>query len=99
MRYHTIVVDPPWPMPDSGKTTRGTTDTAGIYTAKSGRKINGTWWGRHQGGSVTLPYDRMTLDEIHKLPVGDLADRSAHLYLWTTNRFLRDAYDVLKSWR
>jgi hypothetical protein len=25
MKYHTIVADPPWPMPKTGKTTRGVT--------------------------------------------------------------------------
>lgn len=98
-RYRTIVVDPPWPMPATGATTRGETDTKGVYTAKGGRQVDGTWWGRHRGGSVRLPYQTMTLDEIRKLPVHDLvAPEGAHLYLWTTNRFLEDAYAVARGW-
>jgi N6-adenosine-specific RNA methylase IME4 len=97
-RYRTIVADPPWEMPNSGKTTRGQTDTAGIYTAKSGRIIDGTWWGRHRGGSVEVPYERMTLEEIAALPVADLAADDAHLYLWTTNRFLWDAKGIAEAW-
>jgi N6-adenosine-specific RNA methylase IME4 len=40
----------------------------------------------------------MTLREIAALSVGELAETDAHLYLWTTNRFLRDSYGVAKAW-
>jgi N6-adenosine-specific RNA methylase IME4 len=40
----------------------------------------------------------MALEDICALPVADLALRDAHLYLWTTNRFLRAAYDVAEAW-
>jgi N6-adenosine-specific RNA methylase IME4 len=97
-RYHTIVADPPWLMPKTGKTTRGATNSRGVYTAKSGRAVDGTWWGRHRGGSVELPYGTMTLAEIAALPVDDLAEKAAHLYLWTTNRFLEDAFGIVRGW-
>lgn len=96
--YSTIVVDPPWPMPETGATTRGETDTAGVYTAKGGRKVDGTWWGRHRGGSVKLPYTTMSLEEIGALPISDLAELDAHLYVWTTNRFLEGAYGLVRDW-
>jgi len=96
--WPTVVVDPPWPMPETGATTRGETDGKGTYTAKSGRVVDGTWWGRHRGGTVTLGYPVMSLDEIRALPVADLAEPNAHLYLWTTNRFLEDAYGVVRAW-
>jgi N6-adenosine-specific RNA methylase IME4 len=97
-KYRTIVADPPWPMPTTGVTTRGETDEKGVYTAKSGRVVDGTWWGRHRGGSVTLPYETMTLAEINMLPVDKLAEKDAHLYLWTTNRFLWAAREAAASW-
>jgi N6-adenosine-specific RNA methylase IME4 len=31
-------------------------------------------------------------------PVSDLAETGAHVYLWTVNKFLRDAFDVLDAW-
>ncbi len=40
----------------------------------------------------------MSLSEIEALPVTDLADRDAHLYLWTTNRYLRAAYSLAEAW-
>jgi N6-adenosine-specific RNA methylase IME4 len=50
------------------------------------------------GGMAPFPYSTMTLDEIAALPVGELAATDALLYLWTTNRHLRDAFDVLHCW-
>lgn len=53
-------------------------------------------------GKVTaLPYEAMTLDEIAALPVRDLShnlDGDSHLYLWTTSRYLRDAFDIARGW-
>ena len=49
-------------------------------------------------GSLPMPYETMTVEEIKALPVGDLAERDAHLYLWATNRFLPDAFVVLRAW-
>ena len=45
-----------------------------------------------------MPYPTMTLAEIESMPVSSVADKDAHLYLWTTQRFLRDAYTVLDAW-
>jgi N6-adenosine-specific RNA methylase IME4 len=55
--------------------------------------------GREAGrGRTPLPYPSMTLDEIRGLPVAALAAEAAHLYLWTTNRYLRAAFSVLHAW-
>jgi N6-adenosine-specific RNA methylase IME4 len=45
-----------------------------------------------------LPYSSMTLDEIAALPVGDLADADARLFLWTTNRYLPSTFGILDAW-
>ncbi len=44
------------------------------------------------------PYETMSLEEIQSLPVGDLADQDAVLFLWATNAMLRHAYTCLDSW-
>lgn len=84
-RYQTIVVDPPWQHPDSGA-----------------RTANGNHWDTAGAGTVgkrsMVPYERMSLAEIKALPLRDLADQDAHVYLWTTNRFLRASYDVVEAW-
>ena len=46
----------------------------------------------------TVPYACMTLDEIENLPVGELAEENAHLYLWTTNLFLPRSFALLEAW-
>lgn len=45
-----------------------------------------------------LPYPTMTLDEIARLPVDELAGPEAHLYVWTTNAFLEDTYALVRGW-
>ncbi len=45
-----------------------------------------------------LPYDTMSLDEIKKIPISQIANVGCHVYCWTTNKTLRQAFDVLQSW-
>jgi N6-adenosine-specific RNA methylase IME4 len=41
----------------------------------------------------------MTLAEIEAMPVANLADEAAHLWLWTTNKTLEDGFKVMRAWR
>ena len=43
-------------------------------------------------------YRTMSLARIKALPVGRLAARDAHLWLWTTNALLPTAYEVAEAW-
>ncbi len=45
-----------------------------------------------------MPYSTMSVEEIAALPVVDLADVGAHLYLWTTNQYLWSARDIALGW-
>jgi len=47
---------------------------------------------------VEMPYNTMSIDEIKKLPVRKLADRNCEVYLWVTQKYLPDAFDILKAW-
>jgi N6-adenosine-specific RNA methylase IME4 len=50
--------------------------------------------------SSELPYPTMPLEEISALPVGELLDEDAVLWLWTTNAFLRSAFAIAEeSWQ
>jgi N6-adenosine-specific RNA methylase IME4 len=40
----------------------------------------------------------MSVAAIAALPVGDMAEDDAHLYLWTTNAYLEAAYGVARAW-
>jgi N6-adenosine-specific RNA methylase IME4 len=92
VKYRTVVADPPWPMPDSGRRTGPGTHT----------------WGRaSHAPNVTIPYPTLSVNDIRSLRIAtthgsyfisDIAAASAHLYLWTTNRFLETAFDVARAW-
>jgi len=45
-----------------------------------------------------LPYSGMTVESICELPVRSLAAPDCRLFLWTTNRYLDDAFVVLHAW-
>jgi N6-adenosine-specific RNA methylase IME4 len=40
----------------------------------------------------------MSVAEIQALPVVDMAEDDAHLYLWTINRYVEAAYTVARAW-
>jgi N6-adenosine-specific RNA methylase IME4 len=82
-KYRTIVADPPWPVKDFGARTLSTA---------------GQWRERHVGPSKPVPYERMSIDEIAALPVNELAELDAHVYLWTFGRFVPDAYRMVADW-
>ncbi len=48
--------------------------------------------------STDKHYLTMTVDEICSLPIADLAAKTCHMHLWTTNGFLPDSFRVLESW-
>lgn len=86
MRYRTIVADPPWHY-DGFATTNGPgTVRAGMGRREATFKVD------------ALQYGSMTVAEIAALPVRDLADVDARLFLWTTQRYLPDAFAVISSW-
>ncbi len=85
MKYRTIVVDPPWSY-DEGF-------TVGIATGRDHLVVPTA------GIRKALPYKAMDLEVIKKLPVIKCADeQGCRVFLWTTNRYLRDSFDVLDSW-
>jgi N6-adenosine-specific RNA methylase IME4 len=49
-------------------------------------------------GAADNHYPTMSLDDICAEPVSDLAEENAHLHLWTTNGFLREAFEVIDAW-
>ena len=49
-------------------------------------------------GAAENHYRTMSLDEILNEPVKQLIREQAHLHLWTTNAFLREAFEVIHHW-
>jgi N6-adenosine-specific RNA methylase IME4 len=60
------------------------------------------WQARFRTGkgdlSVAVPYPQLSVAEIAALPVADMASEDAHLYLWTINSRLRDAFAIVETW-
>ncbi|MDH2389074.1 MT-A70 family methyltransferase [Streptomyces sp. HNM0663] len=57
-------------------------------------------WAAGQTGAkgAERHYPVMSLNRIRELPVAELAEDDAHLWLWTTNATLRDGFDVAEAW-
>ena len=59
-------------------------------------------WKESGGGKIKRGADRhyplMSTKEIMELPVQDIAEENAHLYLWVTNNFLKDGLKVMDAW-
>jgi N6-adenosine-specific RNA methylase IME4/ParB-like chromosome segregation protein Spo0J len=52
---------------------------------------------RYESGN-SLPYPTMDIEEIKAMPVAEIADDNAILWLWTTNAHLLVAFDVVNAW-
>ncbi|WP_106437007.1 MT-A70 family methyltransferase [Streptomyces prunicolor] len=57
-------------------------------------------WDHQQQGvkGAERHYRLMSLKRIKEMPIAELAENNAHLWLWCTNSSLRDAYDVAEAW-
>ena len=44
-----------------------------------------------------LDYPTLTIDEIKALSIP--ASENAHIFLWTTNKYLRESFDIMEAWR
>jgi N6-adenosine-specific RNA methylase IME4 len=51
-----------------------------------------------EGRSAKKHYRTMPLDRICSMPVGDMAARDCHLFLWTTGPNLPQAFQVMDAW-
>ena len=64
----------------------------------SGGPASGPGFAVAGGRPSSLPYSPLHVNDIAALPVSDLAARDAHLYLWTTNAYIEDAYRIARGW-
>lgn len=53
---------------------------------------------RASRGAAVNHYPTMSVAEICAEPIRELAAERSHLHLWTTNAFLRPAFDVIEAW-
>ena len=56
--------------------------------------------GGRRANATDLPYKRMSYEEIAALPVGEMADYSCQLFLWSTRKTFREgkAAEIARAW-
>lgn len=83
-KYRTILADPPWKVGGDGVAR------SRPWASKGGRR----------GRETFFPYKTQETDWIKELPVSELAEDDAHLYLWVPARFNREGVgvDVVRAW-
>lgn len=86
-RYRVIEMDPPWPSEGYSSDGYYSTDDRRRATTRNTRV-----------GVRRHSYDLMPIDAIMALPVPLMLARDAHVFIWTINRFLPDAFDLLRAW-
>ena len=47
---------------------------------------------------VSMDYPMMSLDAIKALPIPTISEDNSVCFLWTIQRYLKDAFDVLSNW-
>lgn len=47
---------------------------------------------------TNLDYPTVPVEEAYRIPMQELLEPDAHVYFWTTHRFLPVSFDILKSW-
>ena len=60
------------------------------------QKFSGKW--KKHKSLDQIPYPVMTIREIEEMPISYISDVGCHLWLWTTNQFLRQGFDVMEKW-
>lgn len=85
--FRCIVADPPWQVKAGPPFAPYVLDEDGVQR-----------WDKVSRPSRELEYPTMTVDEICAMPVKALAEPNAHLYLWTINRYIEQAYQVARAW-
>lgn len=83
-KFSTIVCDPPWVV-KAGPMPGG-------YVIENGIQV----WDKASKPSRELAYPSMSVERIKGLTVPAAED--CHLYLWTINAYLDEAFDVARAW-
>lgn len=50
------------------------------------------------GISQDLEYPTMTINDIKSLPVKDIKGVPCRIFLWTINKYLKEAFDIMEYW-
>ena len=53
---------------------------------------------RRENRAEKLPYKTMSLQEIKDISISKIANIGCHVYCWTTNKMLKETFNILESW-
>jgi len=81
-KYQVLYIDPPWSYNTNGA------PASHRPCLDKGDKPH----------SVNHYYKTMSLNDIKTLPIQNLTDKNAIIFMWATNPLLPEAFEVLKSW-
>ena len=73
-------------------------DPAWSYDFKEPTASKGGAKGSGYSAGVDYYYVTMTIEQIMKLPVADICEKDAVLFLWATNPLLPEALETMKAW-
>ncbi len=85
--FRCIVADPPWPY-----------SSPRAVVGNGGRGAQGGRAAEIIQADVGQHYQTMSMPDLCSMPVASVADTPAHLYLWTTNAFMREAHELALAW-
>lgn len=85
--FNVIYMDPPW----NQKAGRP-------FTGKYKKENNVQIFDFESNKSNALKYDTMTLNEIRNIDIQSIAADNCHLYIWVTNKYLKDVFELIKHW-
>jgi N6-adenosine-specific RNA methylase IME4 len=84
--YNVIYADPPWNI-KAGR-------LLGKYKTENGSQV----WNIENNKSRDLPYKTMSVEDIKALPVQNITNKDACLFIWVTNSHLPHIFDIINSW-
>lgn len=85
-KYRVIVADPPWEQ-KAGRKLKG-------YKTENGKQV----FSIENNSSQPMEYKTMALQDICELPIRNLSDDNAVLFLWITNKYLPKIEKILTAW-
>jgi len=86
-KYSVIYADPAWQQ-------KGGRPLSGGYKKVDGVQV----FNPLSNKSANLPYPTMSIEDIKNLPIKDIAEDDAHLYMWVTNKYLMKAESIISAW-
>ncbi len=86
-KYSVIYADPAWEQ-KAGR------PLSGGYKKENGVQV----FNPLSNTSADLPYNTMSIEQIKALPIRDIIEDNAHLYMWVTNKYLMKAEQVINAW-